>query len=345
MEASLHIAMTASSLPSDSRNGAAYQAHYLANELVKLGHRLTMFSLSPKPGDALYQHQLIQRIPRATMWRWALSLRRIDFAKFDVLHCHGDDCFLLGKRRPRHVRTLHGASLQEALACEVPSLKIRIAALAVGEYISLAVADECVANSRSTLRYFPGARTFIPCGVDLNNFCPGGRKSGRPSVLFVGGIQGKKRGWLMLKAFKERIRQEMPGVELWIVSGEPVEGEGVRFFGKVPTGKLVELYQKAWVFCMPSSYEGFGVPYVEAMACGTPVVATFNDGAREVLDGGKYGLLCRDERLGDTIVGLLRDEEQRLRYVGLGLERASRYSWATVAEDYLRVYRGERVVG
>lgn len=336
----MNIAMTAGALPSDSRCGASYQAHYLANELIRRGHGLTMFSLSPKPADALYRHQLIRRMPRATIWRWALDLRSIDYRDFDVLHCHGDDCFLGGAERPRHVRTLHGSSLVEAYRCDVLKYKIRIAALAVGEYLSLSVADLCVANARNTMRYFPTVRSYIPCGVDLSTFCPGGVKADVPVILFVGGIQGKKRGWLMLKTFREEIRPRLPRAELWVVSGERVEGEGVRFFGKVATSRLVELYRSAWAFCMPSSYEGFGVPYVEAMACGTPVVATVNDGANEVLDRGRFGVLCRDGELGDRLTTLLADASARRKWSVRGLLRSKEYSWERVASQYVAAYRG-----
>jgi glycosyltransferase involved in cell wall biosynthesis len=162
-------------------------------------------------------------------------------------------------------------------------------------------------------------------------------------VLFVGGIQGKKRGWLMLRTFHEQIRPRIPNAELWVVSGEKVEGEGVRFFGKVETEKLIELYQSAWVFCMPSSYEGFGVPYVEAMACGTPVVATHNDGATEVLDRGRFGILCDDHELGARITALLGDEPRRRHWIERGLARAQEFSWTRVAAQYVAAYRRQPV--
>lgn len=50
--------------------------------------------------------------------------------------------------------------------------------------------------------------------------------------------------------------------------------DGVRVLGKVSLERLTEFYRRAWLFCLPSSYEGFGVPYIEAMASGTAVVAT-----------------------------------------------------------------------
>ncbi len=67
-----------------------------------------------------------------------------------------------------------------------------------------------------------------------------------------------------------------------------MRGEGIVNLGKkVPFEKLCELYQRAWILCLPSTYEGFGVPYIEAMASGTVAVASPNPGAKEILDNGK----------------------------------------------------------
>jgi phosphatidyl-myo-inositol alpha-mannosyltransferase len=102
----------------------------------------------------------------------------------------------------------------------------------------------------------------------------------------------------------------------------------------------VELYRRAWVFCLPSTYEGFGVPYIEAMASGTAVVATPNVGAREVTGDGKWGVVAADERLGDELVRLLEDDQERKRLERLGLERSRAFSWERVCERYEAVYQG-----
>jgi len=334
--------MTASALPSDNPSGAPCQAHGLANALVAAGHDVTMYSMSPRPSDAVYDHVAMPRHPRATIWRYALDLRRQDFSGFDVLHCHGDDCFLGLKRRPRHIRTFHGSSLAEARSCKVWRFKLRMLGLALGEFASLAVADLCIANSRRTMRFFPRVKHYIPCGVDLDIFHPGTAKSKNPSILFVGTLDSRKRGRMLLEAFVREIRPAIPEAELWIVREPgPVEVEGVRLFGRVDDQTLARLYREAWVFCMPSSYEGFGVPYVEAMASGTPVVATYNDGACEVLEAGRFGKLCDDDELGKTVLDLLESPEQRRLLTVAGLERAQAFGWPSVARKYMAAYRGD----
>ncbi len=258
---------------------------------------------------------------------------------FDVIHSHGDDCFLLGKRRPWHVRTLHGASFSEMRANRGFKIRANLFLLGLGEHLSLRVADVCVANSRATIKHFPGVKLHIPCGVDLSTFTPGVRKSEQPTILFVGGITGKKRGWLMQKVFLEEIRKSIPNARLWVVSGEEIQGEGIDFFGRVSLDKLIELYQSAWLFCLPSEYEGFGVPYVEAMACGTPVVASFNDGSIETTSNGKFGRLCHDELLGATLIELLSDSSTRSLMSEAGVERAKEFGWHQVCLAYENVYK------
>ena len=81
------------------------------------------------------------------------------------------------------------------------------------------------------------------------------------------------------------------------------------------------------------------MPYIEAMASGTPVVATPNVGAREVLAVGRYGVLCPPEKLGETILGLLQSPQELERLRNLGLQRASDFAWDRIIDQYERIYR------
>ena len=79
-------------------------------------------------------------------------------------------------------------------------------------------------------------------------------------------------------------------------------GPGVEVLGRLDDEALAEAYRRAWVFCLPSDYEGFGIPYAEALASGTPVVATPNVGARYVLDDGRAGVIVDLPELGRALV-------------------------------------------
>ncbi len=337
----LNIAITSLYLPTGSKIGVGYVVDAFANKLVARGHRVTVFSQTAAPADAQYEVVVVPSGRRLRTFGFAWALRRYDFSKFDLLHAHGDDWFLWGCKLPRHVHTLHGSCLAEMLHATGFKSRLRMAALAIGEFSACFLADEVVAVSANTRRYNPFAKLVIPNGVDLDVFRPGEEKSTNPALLFVGTMHGRKRGAMLLDLFKNEIRPRVPNAEFWAVCEEEVSGVGVRWFGRVALEKLTDLYQRAWVFCLPSSYEGFGVPYIEAMASGTAVVATPNVGACEVTDDGRAGILCADEDLAPTIVRVLTDSVLRDRMRRAGLLRARDFAWDRVCDDYEALYASE----
>jgi glycosyltransferase involved in cell wall biosynthesis len=109
--------------------------------------------------------------------------------------------------------------------------------------------------------------------------------------------------------------------------------------GKLADEELAALYRTAWVFVLPSRYEGFGLPYIEAMASGTCVVASDNPGANEILASSRYGMIVADDRLGESVSQVLGDRELRAHYEQQGLERAGFYSWEKALTGYLSIYQ------
>ncbi len=334
----MNIAITSLYLPSGSKIGVGYVVHTFANKMVQRGHRVTVFSQTGASPDSQYEVVVVPSGNRLRTFAFAWNLRGYDFTKFDLLHAHGDDWFMWGVKRPRHIHTLHGSCLAEMIHAKGFRSKLRMAALALGEFSACMIADEIVAVSSNTRRYNSWARLVIPNGVDMDVFHPGNEKSRIPTLLFVGTMHGRKRGAMLLDLFKREIRPKVPNAEFWAVCEEEVSGEGVCWMGRVPEDKLTDLYRRAWVFCLPSSYEGFGVPYIEAMASGTPVVATPNVGACEVTDDGRYGVICPDEELASNIVRMLTDTVLRDRMRRAGLLRARDFSWDRVCDDYEALY-------
>ncbi len=334
----MNIAITSLYLPSGSKIGVGYVVHAFANELVSRGHQVTVFSQSGPSPDSLYDVEVVPSGKRFRTFGFAWNLRRCDFTKFDVLNAHGDDWFLLGCKRPRHIHTFHGSCLAEMLHARGFITKLRMAALALCEFAACLLADELVAVSTNTRRYNPFVKKVIPNGVDLDTFHPGGSKSAKPSLLFVGTMHGRKRGAMLLDLFQTKIRARLPQAEFWAVCEEQVTGDGVRWLGRVTEQELADLYRRAWVFCLPSSYEGFGVPYIEAMASGTPVVAAPNPGAREVTEDGRHGLLANDKELAATLLRVLTDSALRDNLSEAGLKRSRDFSWDRVCTDYESLY-------
>jgi len=324
--------------------GVSYVAHRLANALVNQGHDLTFFSFDAAPPDAAY---VPRRLPlhllgdsfSARVALAGLVLSSLDLGGFDVMHAHGDDHFVVRRPLP-WVRTFYGSAKRELQSAVRLRRRLSQSALIPLEHLSARLADLSVGISRDTASCITGIDEVIPCGVDLRVFRPPARpRSSVPSILFVGTVGGRKRGGLLLDAFERHVRPALPSAELWMVCepGEP--RDGVYWCGKVSTERLVELYQQCWTFCLPSSYEGFGVPYVEALACATPVVASPNPGAREVLRDGRDGVLAGDDDLGAALLALLSDAERRSTLSEVGLARASDFDWNLVAQRYEEVYR------
>jgi len=332
------IAITSLYLPSGSKIGVGYQVHYLANEFTKRGHDVTVFSQTGRSEDSLYDVVVVPPRKRLRTFAYAWDLRGCDFSKFDVLNAHGDDWFLWGCKRPRHIHTYHGSCFAEMLHAEGMTAKLRMGALALCEYNSCFLADELVAVSENTRKYIPMVKRVIPNGVDLTAFAPGDEKSRVPSLLFVGTMTNRKRGAMLLNIFHKEVRPKVPDAEFWAVCEEPVSGEGVRWFGRVSQEKLTELYRQAWAFCLPSTYEGFGVPYIEAMASGVPVVASPNLGAREVTQEGGAGLIARDEELGSVLTRVLTDAPLRAKLSAAGLKRSMDFGWDRVCSLYESLY-------
>jgi glycosyltransferase involved in cell wall biosynthesis len=172
-------------------------------------------------------------------------------------------------------------------------------------------------------------------------------------MLYVGTIEPRKNLPTLLDAFARRRRSgDLPhqlalaGPYGWLSRdiGKLIERlqieSAVVFTGYVPYQDLPALYSAAELFVFPSLYEGFGLPVVEAMACGTPVVAGRVAALVEVAGGAAEHVDPLDaDALGDLLVVLSRDPARRDELAVLGLRRAQAFSWERAARETLGVYR------
>jgi glycosyltransferase involved in cell wall biosynthesis len=335
----MKIAVTNAFLPSEEHSGVPYQVHHLANALTARGHDVTVFTFSPRPEDATYTVHQFDRpaIPaRYLPFVMAFRLAWTDFSSFDVINCHGDN-YLLRSRRPI-VRTFHGTAIDEMKNAETLRRRIFFAVLIPLERIGALLADHIVGVSQSMRKSMPAVQTVIPCGVDLAAF-HAGPKTERPTLLFVGTEGGRKRGAWLAGIFKAHVLPAVPDAELRMVSEAAAIEPGVRRYGRVSTEELAGLYRSSWAFCLPSTYEGFGVPYIEAMAAQTAVVATDpNSGANEVLANGEYGMFVDDAHLAEALTSILSDASLRADLERRGTARSIEYAWNTIAGRYETVF-------
>jgi glycosyltransferase involved in cell wall biosynthesis len=241
------------------------------------------------------------------------------------------------------LRTLHGSCFEEALTVRGAKEKVRMVALGFSEVLASLVADTTVVVSPSTRRWVPWVHRVVPNGVDTQRFHPSrASRADRPTVLFVGTWHGRKRGSALAAAFCAEVLPAVPDAELLLVTQDaPTNvGPGVRVMGRLSDEALADAYRRAWVFCLPSAYEGFGIPYAEALASGTPVVATPNVGALYVLDNGAAGVIVGLPDVGRTLIELLGNEARRDRMRAAGLARAREFALTSVVDQYEAIYRG-----
>jgi phosphatidylinositol alpha-mannosyltransferase len=325
--------------PGRKPGGVEVVVHRLANVLARRGHQVNLLTYSSPPPDAVYDVTRLRpagaeerKLLRQYVGPWLFNLR--SFEDFDVFHCHGDDWFWLRRGLPT-VRTFYGSALNEARSAT--SWKRRLDQ-------SLIFGLEQLSRNRATSTYAIGPDSQAIYGTDgilgIGTEVPESVSppSGPPAILFIGTWEGRKRGKLLHRVFTEQVRPRHPDAELWVVADQCDPAPGVVWHGSPTDEQLSDLLRRASVFCLPSTYEGFGIPYIEAMAHGVPVVASPNPGSEMVLDRGRYGRIVADEALGETLSGLLDDAGSRAELSRLGRERAQDYAWPRIAETYEAAY-------
>jgi phosphatidylinositol alpha-mannosyltransferase len=340
----MRIAVMSYGLPvtGEKRGGIESVAHELAEGLARRGHQVTVWSYDPKPEHAAYS---VRCLPAKRWYRTWLGQRVTmgylgnflslapQYKPADVIIAHGDSLLLPLKGLPV-VRVMHGSALSEALSSRTPWRFLMQLGVYVQELFT-GMTQSSVANSYNALRFNPFVKHVIPLGTNLNDFFPDPvKKTPEPSIVFVGALPGRKRGRLLLEWFTNVIRRRHPDASLYMVSPAGPVTPGVTYYTGISRGELARLYRQAWIYASPSTYEGFGLPYVEAMASGTPVVATPNPGSEEVLDHGRFGRLEGDSTFPEAVSDLLSDSEERERLIVKGLERAQRYALTSMIDSY-----------
>jgi len=172
-------------------------------------------------------------------------------------------------------------------------------------------------------------------------------------ILYVGTIEPRKNLPKLIDAFAAQRKAGALTHQLvcvgpygWLSRGIEEQiartnvAHAINFTGYVPFADLPALYSLAELFVYPSMYEGFGLPVVEAMACGTPVLTGATAALAEI-GGGAVAQVDRidADTLGRAMVGLAESRERRQELSGAGLERSTAFSWDRAARQSLDIYR------
>jgi glycosyltransferase involved in cell wall biosynthesis len=239
---------------------------------------------------------------------------------------------------------------------------------------SMKRADAVVTDSEFSrseiIKYFPQYRDkveVVPCGVDCDMFKPIQDRSIIEKVkanhnikgkyfLYLGTLEPRKNLTRLVKAYEilSRRKEDCPllvlaGGKGWLYDEifEEVNksglGDKVIFTQYIPGEEICPLMNGAEAFVFPSLYEGFGMPPLEAMACGTPVIVSGSASLPEVV--GDCGLIVdaySEESIADAMGKIADNEELRKQLSEKGIIRAREFSWKKSAEKLYTIY--ERLV-
>jgi glycosyltransferase involved in cell wall biosynthesis len=220
--------------------------------------------------------------------------------------------------------------------------------LDIEEYLNIPTDDISVTYLAPDDRYHP------QMGADRDDDVREKYNLPEQFVLYLGGYDLRKQVNQLLMAYTFVGEAEGDNIPLVLAGREPDWSQGlfpnmreyakrlnvadyVQWVGHIDEDDKPSVYRLADVFVWPSEYEGFGLPPLEAMACGTPVVAWDSIVADEVLEDGAF-LVEDSRRMAGSIIALLLQQPLRESMINTGIAQAKKYSWRQTAIETRRVY-------
>ncbi len=356
-----------------TRTGVGNYCYYLLKQLVRMApdYVFTGFSsgsarvqLDELEGAVAHRHLAVPTRLLYQLWT-VLRAPNVDRLLGGVDIYHATNFFLPPTRTARRVVTIHDlAFLAVPHLCDPKSVR----PFSKGMRRFAAEADAIMAYSECTkrdivnyLRIDPEKVTVAPMAVD-EDFVPvtGDDASAwveehygirQPYLLFVSTIEPRKNVAGLVRAFA-LLAKDIPhnlvlvGSEGWqadatlrLIDDLNLTGRVIRP-GFVPHSKLPAFYGAADAFVFPTFYEGFGLPLLEAMVCGCPVVTSNSSSIPEVTGDAAIQTNADDiEGIAGGVRKVLEDRDLRERMIARGRDHARKFSWQACAETTLEVYR------
>jgi phosphatidyl-myo-inositol alpha-mannosyltransferase len=346
----VRIALTHAYSWPEVRRGAERFLPGLAAALARRGHEVVLYSAGSEAGTEYRNGFRTTRVKRRVSHPnrhealFGLELLpRLAAGRFDVVHSLGRHDALASIRAAR----VHPGrrTLITDLGLPTPSWWAEQGprqARAVEKVVRGIDVYTCM--SRCAVEYLErnygrSDGKVVPGGLGLDQFAPAPEREPRPTILFSGAITEPRKGVSVLLEALPRIAEEEPEVELWLsgpgdpepflAAAPPGARERTRALGLGDAGAQPERYGRAWVTCLPSTHDSFGMVLVESLACGTPVATTNHSAPKEVVDEGVTGELCEPEDPADLARACLRAIELTRRPGTVEACRASAepYDW------------------
>ncbi len=345
-----------------------------APQSERLANGIQLFHVDAGPPEPLTPMQIAPLVSSFTEQVMHMTAAR---GGYDLVHSHywlsGLSGIELARRwRCPHIAMFHTlGAIKQVYQQPEPELRIE------GERRVVDCSDVVIAATAHERAFLisqygaePSRVRVIPCGIDLSRFHPHGAEvqlkqpantvrqlasAAGPSILFLGRLEAAKGADLLVRALP-MIQTPEPAT-LWIVGGDERDdrerrrlqqlaedcgvADRVRMLDAIDHDQLPDLYRAATVCAVPSAYESFGLVAVEAMAVGTPVVATRIGGLASTISHGETGLLVDErtpEHFAAALERLLADQAWRHRISEAAIENVATFSWRNVADSILGVY-------
>lgn len=339
----VRVALYTPTLPSGIRKpgGVELSAHRLAQALARRGRvDITCLGCRDAPRDALYRHDprlgALNQYVLARTLLGPLVLNVMNLNAYDIIHFNGDDGFYWERNLPA-VRTYHGTALHEARSATTLKRRLYMYGCYGLEQLSARLRRCRVAVGSDAQQAF---RTQHVIGniVERERFMPQA-KFDHPAICFIGLWNGRKRGRFMVETFLRDVLPMHPTAVLYMIADQAPAHPAIRHLPMPDDAELASYLARCWVFACPSQYEGFGIPYVEAMAAGTMVIASPNTGAFDQLGPeDTSGLIRDDATFGQAVSMALFDDALRADYADRGRRHAVDFEADTIADRYEALY-------
>ncbi|MEN2997709.1 MAG: glycosyltransferase family 1 protein [Brevinematia bacterium] len=291
-----------------------------------------------------------------TLWEHTILPLSVLAEKADILFCPSNIVPLYLPKNTKLVVTIHDVRVKvfpETFSKWTRAYYNLIYSFAFRKADAIVTVSEF--SKEEIIKYFPEAKNKVSViynGINLEKFIflniP--RKN---QILFIGALAKHKNIGIIFEAFS-KVMDEIPH-ELVIVgsrdSGMPqdekvekalklIPKNKIRFTGKISDDETVRLYNESDFFIFPSIYEGFGLPLLEAMACGCPIIASNRSSIPEVCgDSALFFEAENPNELAEKILLLARNPEIKAHLRTKGLERVKNFSWTTSAEKYVELFK------
>ncbi len=362
----MHIGIDASRIALTERTGTENYTYNLIEAIKRLDqtNKYTLyFNKLPQYFEITQPNMSTRYIPMPRFWTQVRLLAETMINPPDILFIPAHTLPLIRRAKLKTIVTIHDLGSEYLPQHHQFPQKYYLNS---STKFATRFADQIIAVSESTkkdlikkLSADPKKITVIHEGIDTNFFKPAPSADVKtvrtklglnsPYLLFVGTVQPRKNLEFLIEAFS---KVKTSNLDL-IIAGKPgwlyeetyqapkkyeVE-DRVKFIGFVPTEELPALYTGAEAFVFPSLYEGFGLPLLEAMACGCPVIAADNSSIPEVV--GEAGILVKtnDQKAWQkAIKTLISDPKLASEMIKKGYRQAEKFTWDKTAARTIKLF-------